>query len=50
MMLEEVQKWAVAKYEQNKGRKMLVLGLLANKAKNYYLLHASFINGKFVHD
>ena len=38
MILEEVQKWAVAKYEQNKGRKMFVPGLLENEAKNYQLL------------
>ena len=35
MIMEEVQKCVVAQHEQNKGRKMLVLGLLVNEAKNY---------------
>jgi len=50
MILEEVQKWAVAKYEQNKGRKMLVPGLSENEAKNYRLLRVSFSISKLVHD
>jgi hypothetical protein len=49
MMLEEVQKWAVAQYEQNGGRKILVPGL-ENEAKNYQLLHGSFNTSKLLQD
>jgi len=32
------------------GQKILVPGLSENEAKNYYMLHASFITSEIVHD